>query len=242
MNDFDVFQFDDLVAFARDIGAVPIKDIYTIFSPQEIKGYESGDVFKDFVAYIRDHAQNSFGYKFHICKCETINKFIENGFYNVKYYKFPVKAVHVKPVKQKFKYYFPVHYQNIRKDASEELTVCKNCLWELNYKGYRYSLKNRKEKIAINFDLLDFYKEYGTLLPLLDGIPDYLFNEYSKNWSEISRRVRENANWKCKNCGRTFKNDPKNLHVHHVNRMRSDNREENLDVLCKWCHMEVHKY
>lgn len=243
MNDFDIFQFDDLVEFARDIGAVPIKGKYDgEFTIEDIESHEPGEVFADFVAYIRDHGLNSFNYKFHVCRCTTINKFLEEGFYDKKYFKFFIKLIHIAKKRRGFDYFFPVRYNDVSRNGVEGMKVCKNCLWELNYKGYRNATEKKRDKIVEEFDLLDFYKEHGTLLPLNDGIPDYLFNEYSKNWTEISRRVREKANWKCENCGRNFKNDPKNLHVHHVNRMRSDNREENLAVLCKWCHTEVHKY
>lgn len=246
MSDFEVFQFDDLVEFARDIGAVSIEGKYSEFTPGEMDIYNPGDVFKDFVTYIRDRAKNdnkySYNYKFHICKCATINNFIEKGFYHVKYYKFFVKSVHIKKIRQKFEYIFPIHYNDIRKNGSEKMKVCKKCLWELNYKGFRMASLSMKDKIVENFDLLEFYKEYGTLLPLNDGIPEWLLNEYSKNWPEISRRIRENANWKCKKCGLDCRGQKHNLHVHHVNRLRSDNRDENLWVLCKWCHQEVHKY
>ncbi len=34
----------------------------------------------------------------------------------------------------------------------------------------------------------------------------------------------------------------RSVEVHHINKNRLDNRLENLNMLCKWCHIKVHKY
>ena len=52
---------------------------------------------------------------------------------------------------------------------------------------------------------------------------------------EISRRYFKNI---CHKCGKT--NKPYNLHAHHKNKNRWDNRIENLELLCVKCHFDNH--
>ncbi len=62
------------------------------------------------------------------------------------------------------------------------------------------------------------------------------YEEYPENWTEISRRLREERDWECELCGRSFADRPERLHVHHKNGRKSDNRGSNLAVLCEDCH------
>jgi hypothetical protein len=48
-------------------------------------------------------------------------------------------------------------------------------------------------------------------------------------------RARKHAKPSCEACG-----ERRSLHVHHVNQVQSDNRPENLQTLCKWCHNFLH--
>ena len=53
------------------------------------------------------------------------------------------------------------------------------------------------------------------------------------------KRIADN-NGKCQECGKSTIN-MKKLHLHHKNRNRKDNREENLVLLCCKCHLSLHK-
>lgn len=246
---FEVFDFNDLVSFAREIGAVECPGSYEEFAPEDMAEIQVGEVFSDFVTYIRDRQHGreynyngrEYNYRFHVCGCRTITDFVKRGVYDVKYWKCFIKKVKIQKHKS-FIYKWPVHFIDTYTDGYSEMEVCRNCLRELDYKGYRGATEEQKERIAKEFDIIEFYDEYGTLLPLIDGIPDYMFNEYDKNWGAISRKVRENANYKCESCGRDFSYDISKLHVHHINLNKADNRNANLKVLCVDCHAKEHPH
>lgn len=65
--------------------------------------------------------------------------------------------------------------------------------------------------------------------------------KYSFDWSEISKALREAADFKCENCGRLCIDyfDPRLL-VHHIDRNKRNDEPENLIVLCQKCHARRH--
>ena len=67
---------------------------------------------------------------------------------------------------------------------------------------------------------------------------------YPANWNEIARRVKDEANWTCEECGRVCRkpNEPFDTHkrtltVAHLNHIPEDCRRENLRALCAPCHL-----
>lgn len=66
-----------------------------------------------------------------------------------------------------------------------------------------------------------------------------IYKHWDKAWSQISKEVRERANWCCDSCERDFSQGrEKWLHVHHINSDRNDNHINNLRPLCLGCHAE----
>ena len=63
-------------------------------------------------------------------------------------------------------------------------------------------------------------------------------NEYAHDWKDISRRVRSERGFVCEDCGVKLSDSTWLLHTHHQNRNKSDNREQNLCVLCVQCHSD----
>lgn len=240
MNDMifpEMFKFNDLVDFAEQIGATPsLVDLAEDFEPS-ISDFEEGEIFDDYVVYIRDF-ESEQDRRFHICCCATIFNFIKYGTYDVKYKSIKTAAISL----DRNKHIFPVYFTNTKEEDRKELKVCKNCLWTVNYRNYRNETESRRNKIYEKFSIVDFLEEYKINIPSAGDWNDGLFNVYSDDWGKISRYMREKANWKCELCGTDYSQDKQKLHVHHANSNKRDNRPPNLRVLCHSCHMKVHHF
>lgn len=67
---------------------------------------------------------------------------------------------------------------------------------------------------------------------------------YPKNWDEIARKVKDEADWKCEHCGKQcrrpgepFDTHRRTLTVAHMNHIPEDCSRENLKALCSVCHL-----
>ena len=67
---------------------------------------------------------------------------------------------------------------------------------------------------------------------------------YPTDWDEIARRVKDEADWRCEECGKQcrrpgepFKGHRFTLTVAHLNHTPEDCRRENLRALCAPCHL-----
>ena len=67
-------------------------------------------------------------------------------------------------------------------------------------------------------------------------------NEYTADWSQRSESYKEKQGWRCEECGDYFSDRKNELHTHHINAIKYDNREENLKALCEECHAKQHTH
>jgi len=172
---------------------------------------EDGEDHYYLFAYLSSYNTNEFGLpKFHICECETRQNYTGYIFAN----KMPVTIISRDENKQ---------YENVT------LSLCKNCrneikhgLWEMfsNLNWYDVVLKKANETSFTQNDLKS------------DG--------YVRLWKQISEAYREKNNYKCEECMINLIEDRYFLEVHHIDKNRLNNKEDNLKCLCVVCHSNKH--
>jgi hypothetical protein len=223
-NAFDPFGFRQAL---RDKGEVDIP-----FSEIEINSDKTLELFgRKILVYIRDqrYAYDS-QYRFHISNCRTLIDAQTHRRYD-KY---------VASINSHGKFMVNIiHGSNwVKKDQEIELKVCKNCLSTLNYHDYLSQDAPAREKIHKDFSIASYFEEYKTQnirKPNHTNVTAPL-NNYTSDFSSIADRLKKDRNYRCEKCGINLQNDTRYLHVHHVNGIKSNNKIENLKVLCIGCH------
>jgi len=148
--------------------------------------------------------------KFHLTRCKTIDEFIRNGRFKIRYEwaNSNVNDLIDKTTKKIFK--------------DEVLEYCNNC----------------KRKIFNEIkDTNDFFETLDTK-EIEETTTEIDIFGYDRNWSKISRAYRKKMNYTCEECGIEIheRSDQRFLHTHHINGDKTNNRESNLECLCVLCH------
>ncbi len=176
--------------------------------------------------------------KFHITDCTTLQEMRRKR-------KFDERYVATNRTDGKFTVNFLERFGRrlVREGRQCELHVCKNCLSLLNYQDYSHSTPGRKNEIRDTFDRKEFFDKYGSQITTKPKYTDETapVNTYTDDWDEVSRRCKEEAEWKCEECQADLEQSRRRkfLHVHHIDGQKHNNKRENLKVLCIECHAEV---
>lgn len=74
-------------------------------------------------------------------------------------------------------------------------------------------------------------------------------HRYPKNWKQIAAQVKEEADWKCEECGKQcrrpgepFDTHRNTLTVHHKDHTPENCHRSNLVALCAPCHLRADKH
>ena len=189
------------------------------------------------VLYIKDHGSKindvildpSTGRKVHLAYCKTLRQMEERG--NFERY-------HLKRDPDGLFIVSGTPYKGTTREEAVSLSICKNCLEQLNYGGYRQLgwIGGGKNKATRDFDYAAFFENYSSFFPRFPVRDEKSPVGYTDDWRDISKRIRSEAKNCCELCNVDMSSVPELLHTHHINGVKTDNASANLKVLCASCH------
>ena len=194
------------------------------------KGYQ-------ILLYIQDHGKNfqnahadgRKGNKFHVAQCRTLDKMKLSGRYE--------RYVITNDLSGNFNITGQNDITGEDLEGTTKLDVCKNCLYELDYKNYR---NNRyRSRIFSEFDLNEFFDYYRSFFPDLPKRHAGQFDGgYTKNWQDVAENYKKSKQFICEICLVNLTDHKYLLHVHHKDGVKINNNETNLMALCADCHKQ----
>lgn len=126
----------------------------------------------------------------------------------------------------------------------------QNLLNEMCERGNPFARRERDHPTRIASDPPDLVElmalnvNFGPIDELIPSIDQSGFSTrdeatYPLNWIEIATAIKDRREWRCELC-KFQKRGSGLLHVHHIDRDKSNNCLGNLQVLCAICHGVKH--
>ena len=167
--------------------------------------------------------------RFHLADCQTLREMKRKGRFE--------RYIVTQRQDGKFKVDWKDFDTGAMGEVEAELKVCKNCLTSLNYNNYKDN-RTERNNIWVDFAIDGFLRNYSTFFPSKPSRTEStaLIDRYVKDWPNISTRTRELRGWTCECCNLYLPRNTSYLHVHHRSGVKTDNSDNNLEVLCALCH------
>jgi len=185
--------------------------------------------------YALKYIQSIDLYKYHIYKCTTISNMFNSG----RKHRYKINSRD----NGTFYYTFTDYNGYVLKTVeNQKLNICKNCLKKFLYKNYV------SDSDVANFNLKDFHKQNKNFFDFdtssMEKGEYAKANVYSRKWTEISNQIKTKRDYSCETCGWRPANsyEKRFIHTHHQNGDKTNNRDDNLKVLCIKCHSNVDIY
>lgn len=194
------------------------------FRDDGIFTFDSSGYERQVFLYMKRYHIEKYGLpRYHACKCQVIDEFIESGGFKSHYVKantVPVPVVDLDDYKK-----------------TKQVSVLPLC---------SYCQKMLKKLANIDIEPPATTERFVEMLKALNNDADDEKTEvdlfgYVKDWDFISKRFREEKKYTCENCGLqiTDEYDKQYVHVHHINGNKLNNNNNNLRCLCLYCHAHV---
>jgi tetratricopeptide (TPR) repeat protein len=198
----------------------------------EYKGNKTILYIRDQIIYKNSRYDNPREYKYHISWCRTLEDMKRKGRFKSRYF-----------VSRRVDGIFKVNLidgeEIVESNKLVEMEVCKNCLDKLSYKGYSHKGKYiERINIYNDFKISEFLESFGSKIYTVppNDVDTAPINVYTNDFNQISIDYRKSQNWKCEQCGKDLRDNNKNLHTHHIDGNKSNNKYSNLQALCIECH------
>ena len=239
-NEEPIFDFSPLKKFLERKGyQIGTRKAYEPFKPEDVKPedvtngsmeFRSDGIFvlgsdgreRQVFLYKKDYRMQQFGKpRFHICRCEVIDDFINSGRFRQHYVRANTEPVPV------------IDLDDFRQEKMiNGLPLCNFCRKIIAGYGNISTTQFVEMLKAANGDN---HENENVELDLFG---------YVKDWDNISKSIREKHNYTCEICGLKIEDDydKQYIHVHHLNGDKLNNNESNLKCLCLYCHAHTDEH
>lgn len=179
--------------------------------------------------------------RFHVADCDKLKEMRANNRYE-RY----VVATRDTGV---FTINFKPHGSQRFLSSDRHLKVCQFCLGRLDWDSFsrfrfnsdRSKTRSERRRIVSAFSLERYFAKYGRTF--IERMPSHTegtapINDYNSDFAKIAEAVKRKRAYRCDICGIVLINHKKFLHAHHKNGIQSDDRENNIAILCIRDHAE----